>query len=221
MKKLIIIPLLLLLSDYCFSQTVVRDPWHLSIVNANASRRLVAELGYQSSLDVIRKNTDDIAINLSSVALVQTMIHRSLTEVNEGLKDAIQIKQLGYLINDIIKYSNEAIQLARGNPALLLFAENSAREMKIRGLSLANDVSGFVLDNKKEVLINHNVRDQLIRKVVTELQIMNALIYSIKTNMYWAKQRGLIKSLNPYQQYIDKDIALIDGILQKRERLKY
>ena len=90
------------------AQTTISDPWHTSIVNQNGIRRLTAELTYQASLNTIRKNTDDIAINLTSVSLIQTMIHRSLTEVNEALKDAIQIKNLGYLVNDIYKNSNEA-----------------------------------------------------------------------------------------------------------------
>nr|WP_181718583.1 hypothetical protein [Pedobacter sp.]QJS06244.1 putative plasmid transfer protein [Pedobacter sp.] len=203
-----------------YGQKVIYDKGHMAIVNSNAGTRLAAELSYHASYEQIRKNTDDIGINLSSVVMAQSMIHRSLSEVNEGLKDAIQVKQLGYLINDIFKYSSEAMELAKGNPTLLLFAEDAARQMKVRGLGIVNDVSGFVLANNSEILINYNVRDELIRKVVAELQIINALIYTIKQNMYWARLRGIIKSANPYQDYIAQDLARLDEIIRKREMLK-
>ena len=220
MKRiLILIAFLLILKDN-YGQRVVFDKGHLDIVNSNAATRLAGELSYHASLEQIRKNTDDIAINLASVSLVQTMIHRSLTEVNEALKDAIQVKQMAYLINDIYRYSGEAIELAKGNPELMLFAEASTQQLKYRGIKILAEVSSVVLQQKEDVLMNYNVRDELIRKVLDELRIMNALIYGIRQNMYWAKARGVIKSINPYRQYIDKDLAIMDDILRKRQMIK-
>jgi hypothetical protein len=220
MKRILtLIAFLLILKD-SYGQRVVFDKGHLDIVNSNAATRLAGELSYHASLEQIRKNTDDIAINLASVSLVQTMIHRSLTEVNEALKDAIQVKQMAYLINDIYRYSGEAIELAKGNPELMLFAEASTQQLKYRGIKILAEVSSVVLQQKEDVLMNYNVRDELIRKVLDELRIMNALIYGIRQNMYWAKARGVIKSINPYRQYIDKDLAIMDDILRKRQMIK-
>jgi hypothetical protein len=220
MKRILILIAFLLILKDSYGQRVVFDKGHLDIVNSNAATRLAGELSYHASLEQIRKNTDDIAINLASVSLVQTMIHRSLTEVNEALKDAIQVKQMAYLINDIYRYSGEAIELAKGNPELMLFAEASTQQLKYRGIKILAEVSSVVLQQKEDVLMNYNVRDELIRKVLDELRIMNALIYGIRQNMYWAKARGVIKSINPYRQYIDKDLAIMDDILRKRQIIK-
>jgi hypothetical protein len=220
MKRILILIAFLLILKDSYGQRMVFDKGHLDIVNSNAATRLAGELSYHASLEQIRKNTDDIAINLASVSLVQTMIHRSLTEVNEALKDAIQVKQMAYLINDIYRYSGEAIELAKGNPELMLFAEASTQQLKYRGIKILAEVSSVVLQQKEDVLMNYNVRDELIRKVLDELRIMNALIYGIRQNMYWAKARGVIKSINPYRQYIDKDLAILDDILRKRQMIK-
>jgi len=220
MKRLLILVAFLLILKDSYAQRVVFDKGHLDIVNSNAASRLAAELSYHASLEQIRKNTDDIAINLTSVSLVQTMIHRSLTEVNEALKDGIQVKQMAFLIDDIYRYSREAVELAKGNPELMLFAEASTQQLKYRGIKILGEVSSVVLQQKENVLMNYNVRDELIRKVIDELQIMNALIYGIRQNMYWAKARGVIKSINPYRQYIDKDLAIMDDILRKRQMIK-
>ncbi|MEN0053589.1 MAG: hypothetical protein AAGC65_07960 [Mucilaginibacter sp.] len=220
MKRTTLIIALLFGVKVSYCQRIVFDPGHLEIVNSNAATRLAAELSYDNSLEQIHKNTDDIALNLSSVALVQTMIHRSLTEVNEALKDGIQIKQLGTLVASITKYSNQALDLAKDNPELMLFAESATQQMKERGIKIVTEVSTVVLQQKEDLLMNYNVRDELIRKVVNELQIMNALAYGIWQNMYWAKERGIIKSLNPYRQYVAKDDAIMDDILRKRRIIK-
>src|SRR4051812_21967054 len=132
MKRLLIFVAFLLILKDSYAQRVVFDKGHLDIVNSNAASRLAAELSYHASLEQIRKNTDDIAINLTSVSLDQTMIHRSLTEVNEALKDGIQVKQMAFLIDDISRYSREAVELAKGNPELMLFAEASTQQLKYR-----------------------------------------------------------------------------------------
>jgi hypothetical protein len=219
MKRLFVIVFCLLGLTSTHAQRLVHDKKHLAIINSNGAVRLSAELAYHSSLEQIRKNTDDINLNLTSVVLVQNMIHRSLTEVNEALKDAIQVKRLGYLIADIYKNSNEALELAQGNPALMLFAEDSARQLKVRGIKMVADVSGFILKNNEAILINYNVRDELINNIVKELQVMNAIIYTIKQNMYWAKQRGLIKSFNPWSQYMSDDAARLNEIMWRRKFL--
>lgn len=220
MRMLIICLVLPFLAESSFSQQTVFDAEHLRAINENGATRVASEVTYQSSLEQIKKNTNDIGVNLSSVVLVQNMIHKSLTGINEALKDGIQIKQMGYLINDLFKNSREAIEIARSNPILVLFAEDAARQLKERGIALVGDVSGFVLTNKENVLMNYNVRDELIRKVINELRIMNALIYGIKQNMYYAQMNGIFRTANPYRQYMQKDVQLVGDIIRKRQMLK-
>lgn len=202
------------------AQTIIFDENHFRIVTENAAMRSVSEIGYQESLEGIRQNTDDIGIQISSLVLVQTLIHSSLTEVNEALKDAIQVRQLGRSIQGIFALSEEALKLAASDPVLLLFAETYIRQAKERGLALAADVSGFVLAEGGNVLINHNVRDELIANVRAELQLIQSYMLAVKNAMYWAKMNGVLKKLNPYQAYLDQDIFLINQILNQKKTLE-
>lgn len=202
------------------AQTIIFDENHFRIVNENAVMRNVSEIGYQESLEGIRQNTDDIGIQISSLALVQTLIHGSLSEVNEALKDAIQVKQMGRTIQGIFILSEEALELAATDPVLLLFAETYIRQAKERGLALVADVSEFVLAEGAEVLINHNVRDELIANVRIELQLIQSYMLAVKNAMYWAKMSGVLKKLNPYQSYLNQDIFLINQILNQKKTLE-
>lgn len=202
------------------AQTVVFDRDHFRIVNENGAMRNASELMYQQSLEGIRQNTDDIGVNTASLAMLQTIIYRSLTEVNEALKDAIQVKFIGQLFQMIHTNSNEVLEMASQDPVLLLFAEEYIRQAKAKSLSLVTEVSRFILGQGNNLFINHNVRDELLSKVRRELQLINGYMLAIKNSMYWAKINGVLKRLNPYQAYINQDINLVNRILIQKKILE-
>ncbi len=202
-----------------FSQTIVFDRNHFAIVNANAAVRNASEIGYHQSLDLIRQNTDDIILNSSILAMVQTMIVRSLTQINEGFKDAIQVKMMAETVLDISALSSEAFQLAEGNPILFLFVEEYTGQAKARSLKLVTEVSSLILKEGDNLLMNYNVRDELLNSVQKELQVILALVLAAKNSIYWAKTNGIIRSLNPYQSYINQDLGLINEIIIKQKIL--
>lgn len=202
-----------------YAQTVVFDKDHFSIVNANAAVRNASEIGYHQTLDIIRQNTDDIILNSSSLALVQTMIVNSLTQINEGFKDAIQVRMIAETVLDISSISAEAFQLAGDNPNLFLFVEEYTAQAKNRSLNLATEVSSLILNEGDNLLMNYNVRDELLDSVQKELQVILALVLAAKNSIYWAKTNGVIRSLNPYQAYINRDLGLINEIIIKQKIL--
>lgn len=202
-----------------YGQTVVFDKDHFSIVNANAAVRNASEIGYHQTLDIISQNTDDIILNSSSLALVQTMIVNSLTQINEGFKDAIQVRMIAETVMDISSISAEAFQLAADNPILFLFVEEYTVQAKNRSLNLATEVSSLILKEGDNLLMNYNVRDELLDSVQKELQVILALVLAAKNSIYWAKTNGIIRSLNPYQTYINRDLGLINEIIIKQKIL--
>lgn len=202
-----------------YGQTVIFDREHFSIVNANAGVRNASEIGYHQTLDIIRQNTDDIILNSSSLALVQTMIVNSLTQINEGFKDAIQVRMIAETVLDISSISAEAFRLAGDNPILFLFVEEYTTQAKNRSLNLATEVSSLILKEGDNLLMNYNVRDELLDSVQKELQVILALVLAAKNSIYWAKTNGIIRSLNPYQAYINRDLGLINEIIIKQKIL--
>ncbi|OOG69477.1 hypothetical protein [Algoriphagus sp. A40] len=202
-----------------YAQTVVFDKAHFSIVNANAAVRNASEIGYHQTLNIIRQNTDDIILNSSSLALVQTMIVNSLTQINEGFKDAIQVRMIAETVLDISSISAEAFQFAGDNPILFLFVEEYTVQAKKRSLNLATEVSSLILKEGDNLLMNYNVRDELLDSVQKELQVILALVLAAKNSIYWAKTNGIIRSLNPYQAYINRDLGLINEIIIKQKIL--
>ncbi len=202
------------------AQSVVFDPGHFAIVNENGAVRLAAENTHNSYLNTIRSRLDDINVNVSSVVLVQTLIHNSLTQVNQALKSGIAAAQIVQISSEIVQESNAMIAIASTEPYLLLFAEDVARQMKSRGINLVSEVSAFVLKEGSKVLMDYEKRDALLRKIILELKVMRALCYSMGRSMYWAKVNGVLKTANPYRNFVNQDTRMADDIIRSYQLLK-
>ena len=219
-KTLIIFAFGFMLSAFCFGQEVVFDPQHFLAVMENGATRNSAEIAHNQYLSKINSNLDNININMSSVVLAQTIIYNGLSDVNSALKDGMAVKNMAVLIDDMISYLNQCLELAKAQPYLLLFATGIENEMQVRAVALVTEVSGFVLKEGGNVLADYNARDQLLAKVTQQLEILNALAYGGWRAMYWAKEQGLIASINPYAAWINHDKAFVSQIIGNAKYLK-
>jgi len=220
MKKSLILSLLFFKLLNVYSQTIIFDPGHFAIVNENGAVRLAAENTHNNYLNTISNRLDDINLNISSVVMVQTLIYSSLTQVNQALKSGIAAAQVAQISAEIIRESNAMIVMAGTEPHLVLFAEDVARQMKTRGINMVSEVSAFVLKEGSNVLMDYQKRDALLRKVILELKVMRALCYSMGRSMYWAKMNGVLKTANPYRDFINQDIRLAGDIIRNYQLLK-
>jgi hypothetical protein len=202
------------------AQESVFDDNRFNMVVANGTVRNAAEIRHNQYLGKINSNVETVNTNASAVVLAQTIIYNGLSQVNSALKDGLAVKNMATTSADILSNLQQAIALARTDPALILAAANLETECKTRSLLLVNDVSSFVLKSGKNVLADYNARDELLNKVLNDLRIIDGLAYGAWRAMYWAKERGIIATLNPLQDYINKDISYANQIILNAKYLK-
>jgi hypothetical protein len=222
MRLLFVGCFLLMLSREAIAQgyEIVYDPQHFESVTANAAVRSAAESSHENYLGKINNNITDLNTNVGSVVLAQTMIYQGLSNVNSALKDGLEVKNMAVIVSDMTGYINQALTLAKDDPALLLVADNIASQMRVRAVTLVSDVSAFVLKEGNNVLADYNARDQLLHHVIQQLQILDGLAYGAWKAMYWAKERGIIASLNPFAGFINKDKIFVSQIIQNAKYLR-
>ncbi|SHM92752.1 hypothetical protein [Mucilaginibacter sp. OK098] len=211
---------LLLYNGIVQAQQYVVDPWHFAAVTENAVVRSSAEATHDQYLGKINNNITDLNTNVGSVVLAQTIIYQSLSNVNSALKDGLAVKNMAVIIADITNYTQQALSLAKSDPALLLVASSITSQMRARAIMLVTDVSGYILKDGDNVLANYSARDELLRKVTQQLQIIDGLAYGAWRAMYWAKERGIISSLNPFSGYINQDKSIVTQIIQNAKYLR-
>jgi hypothetical protein len=221
MKRLILflLPFAFYLSP-AFAQEYVIDPQYLASVEANQAVRMSAEQTHNQYLGKINNNLDDINTNVGSVVLAQTIIYNGLANVNSALKDGLAVKNMAVVTGDMISYLRQCLQLAKAQPYLLLFASGIESEMQKRAIALVTDVSGYVLKEGSNVLADYNSRDQLLKKVTQQLQILDALAYGAWRAMFWAKERGILASVNPWQNFINRDKLFVQQIINNAKYLQ-
>jgi len=218
--KYVIIIILCLIVCKAGAQEYVFDPEYFFSVEANQAVRMSAEDTHQEYLKKINTNLNDINLNVVSVVTAQTIIYNSLANVNSALKDGLEVKYMATLTADMINYLNQCLALAKSEPYLLLFATNFEQQMQVRSLGLVSDVSVYILKSGDNVLADYNGRDQLLKKVTQSLQILDGLAYGAWRAMFWAQQRGLLASINPWQAYINKDKFFVQQIIGKAKYLQ-
>jgi len=198
----------------------VFDRRHLQIVNENAISRSVAEQEYQRSLNQIQENTRGISENMIALALAETVWFRSLREVDQAMENSIQVKQILNLFSSVQAEGAEVLLIAKNDPSLLLFAEQYVREAREKGVALVNQLSSFVLQEGDNILINYNVRDELLTDILKSLREVYGQLLAINQSMYWTKIHGKLKIFNPYQNYVNRDAALVERVISGKTILK-
>ncbi|WP_316824757.1 hypothetical protein [Pedobacter miscanthi] len=205
--------LLLLIAQAASAQRIIIDRGHLKAVLENNAARLSAEQGYQHGLGETGSALKDIQLNLSAVILTEQLIYNSLAQVDQGLKSALAVRQIGSLTLEILSAGRQVVSQAASSPQLLPFAEQTCRQLAGRGIRLADEVSALVLKEGENVLMDFGKRDALLKKISLELKTIRALLYSMQKCMYWAARRGLLRLVNPFSGFVNTDKRMVENLL--------
>jgi len=186
---------------------------HSGIINGQLNKT-------NDNLTLIQRGQLAVTGQLVIVNDLQIQIYKGLSEVSGVVRSLLAVKDITEISIDIVEDVNKAVTIAQSNPALLLFAEGGAREFKTRATNLAAEVSSFVLQGGKSNLMDSGERAKLLNRIVNELMILRGVAYGMYRSMYWAKQRGILNSLNPYAGYINIDKQIADDIIRNAKYLK-
>lgn len=173
-----------------------------------------------NNLTLIQRGQMAVTGQLVVVNELQDRIYRGLSEVSGILHSLTTVKEISDIGIDIVNDVGEAVSIARTNPVLLLFAEEGAREFKIRATNLALEVSSFALRGGAANLMDAGERAKLLNHIASELRILRGVAYGMHRAMYWAKMQGIWKSLNPWQTWINTDVQIANDVIRQAKYLR-
>ena len=220
MKPICILLLIFFLQNKVKAQELVVDPvtsgailvntatinGQLNTTNNNLSAISRGQMAVSSQLLIVNKLQNDILTGLSQVASV--------------INNLTTIKDIAECGSDIVTDVGQAVTIARSDPVLLLFAEQGARDFEKRALTLATDVSAFVLKGGKNNLMDSGERGKLLNHIESEMQILRGIAYGMNRAMYWAKINGIWRSLNPWAEWQNEDVRIANDVLTNAKYLK-
>jgi hypothetical protein len=211
--------LLTVLLSSAFGQEIVVDPATSAAIAINSSVINGQLNTTNSNLSLIQKGQLAVTGQLVIVNDLQNKIYNGLSQVASVISNLTSIKEIASCGTDIVNDVGQAIIIAKSNPALLLFAEEGAREFQTRAITLSADVSAFVLKGGNN-LMDAGERGKLLNHIQSEMQILRGIAYGMGRAMYWAKIRGIWASLNPWSEWKNMDVQIANDVLNNAKYLK-
>jgi len=202
------------------AQTLVIDPAVSAAIAANSST-INGQLNTTNNrLDLIQRGQLAVSAQLVVVNNLQSRIYQGLSQVASIINNLNTFKEIADCGIDIVKDVESAVTLARSNPALLLFAEQGARDFQTRAAVLAADVGAFVLKGGNDNLMDSGERGKLLNHIATQMRILRGIAYGMNRAMYWARVNGVFRSLNPWATWQNQDVRIATEVLNNAKYLK-
>ena len=202
------------------AQEVVVDPTTSAAILVN-SAVINGQLNTtNNNLSLIQKGQLAVTGQLVIVNKLQNDIYTGLSQVASVISNLTTIKEIADCGTDIVNDVEQAVTLAGQDPALLLFAEQGARDFETRAVTLAADVSAFVLKGGGKNLMDAGERGKLLNHIEREMEVLRGIAYGMQRAMYWAKIKGLWASLNPWATWQNEDVRIANEVINNSKYLK-
>lgn len=220
MKFKLTILMLLLYISATQAQVLYVDPITSGAIFAHSSA-IDGQLNRSNNnLTLIQRGQLAVTGQLVIVNDLQARIYKGLSEVAGVIHSLTTIKEIADIGIDIVGDIEKSIVIAKSNPVLLLFAEQSARDFKSRATNLAIEVSTFVLKGGRDNLMDSGERSKMLNHIADELRILRGLAYGMHRAMYWAKMQGIFRSLNPWGEWVNMDVQIAKDVVRDAKYLK-
>jgi hypothetical protein len=152
------------------------------------------------------------------------MKYLELQERYHALGTAINAAQIGIqatpMVNRIIDNQMEIYRIAQDEPLFIAMAYQTELEFISRSRSLVNYLIGLCASIGAVNQMKASDRKILFDHVLLELNTIQELSAKLAAAMQVSHTSGLLRSLNPFQNYIDQDKEIIQDIIRNAGYLK-
>jgi len=198
-------------------------------LNVELLHQLVSES--QSENDRQKQAKDKQVITSANEEVNKTQLNKlknKYREIQSRFKtlgvvlDAAQVGlQATPIVNDIIHQQSLIFQFATNDPILIAMAYNAEVDMAQKAYSLTNYLYGLFISVGDLNQMKASDRKMLFGHVVSELRAIAGAARGLANTMYYSNRKKVLKSLNPFQEYINQDKSLVDGIIRNSSLFKY
>jgi len=161
--------------------------------------------------------------NLTLLAKLKNT-YRTLQQRYNTLGTAINVAEIGIyatpVVKQIISYQSQIIALTEKTPALVVLGLQTEIEFAEKAESLLGYVTGLSLSIGDVNQMKASDRKMLFDYVISELSRIQELSGNLVATLQSSSLNSLIRSINPFQNYIDADKGLAESIIQNAKYLK-
>lgn len=167
-------------------------------------------------------NANEVA-NLTLLEKLKDM-YRTLQQRYNTLGTAINIAEIGIyatpVVDQIVSYQGQIVALAQKNPAGAALGIQTEIEFAEKAEALAGYVTGLTLSIGDMNQMKASDRKLLFDYVIQQLSKIQELSANMVNILTYSNLSTLLRSINPFQSYIDQDKSMVESIIQNAKYLK-
>ena len=221
MKRHIIV----LLLAFCFRLSAFSQQSTLDIAGIH---QLIDQSKSEHTQQVNARNnqatvTANEQANLTLLTKMKNM-YRTLQNRYNTLGTAINIADIGIYatpeVKQIVSYQAQIIQLVEKNPAIAFLGYQTEIEFVEKAQGLIGYVTGLTLSIGDVNQMKAPDRKLLFDYVLMQLSEIQELSGNLVNTLTYSSLNSLLRSINPFQNYIDQDKNVAESIIQNAKYLK-
>lgn len=221
MKKLLFV----FLSALSFSLSAYSQQSTIDIVGMH---QLIDQSKDEHNVQVnARNNQATVNVNeQANLTLLEKLknVYRTLQQRYNTLGTAISVAEIGVeatpMVKQIVSYQSEIVQLAEKNPAGAALGIQTEIEFAEKAEALSGYVAGLVLSYGDINQMKASDRKLLFDYIIQQLSTIQELSGNMVNILTYSNLSTLLRSVNPFQNYIDLDKSMVESIIQNAKYLK-
>ena len=150
---------------------------------------------------------------------IHNRIHTGLREVSGTLRNALSVKRIYEISEDIIKELNKAQQEVREHPQYSVLAAQSVSLFTRRSIELSSEVTK-ILQSGDLNLMSSGERQRLLNHILFQLTGLRSAAFGMSFSIRRAVRLGFWRSINPFATWVNQDATIMRGIIRDAQRLK-
>lgn len=168
-------------------------------------------------------NTANEKANLTLLAKLKET-YRTLQQRYNAIGTAIDLADIGIyatpMVRQITSYQAQIVDLTRQQPALAFLGLQTEIEFAEKAKSLAGYIAGLSLSIGDVNQMKASDRKLLFDYVITQLGEIQQLSGSLVTTLQNSNLNSLVRSVNPFQDYVDRDKGIAESIITNAKYFK-
>jgi hypothetical protein len=166
----------------------------------------------QTSIEALQAST---VVFTNTINAIQNKLYNGLLYVSSTVHNAYQVYDCYTILKSIYENESKMIAEAQQNPLALLFAVKFQKEMVVKAIAYYGQIKEFILkENDEKLLMDAGERTLLLTTILEDLRAIEAYAVSSYYRVHWAVQDGIIKTLNPFGNFVNKDAKIAQDILK-------
>jgi hypothetical protein len=219
MRQKLIAILIIVFTQYYLvtlqAQTLTIDPVLTGVTVASSALENNSYSAIKSKQTAIESLQASTVVFTNAIKGIQEKLYDGLLYVSSTVHNAYQIYDSYTLLKSIYENESKMISEAQQNPLALIFAVKFQNEMVLKAIAYYGQIKEFILkENDDKLLMDAGERTLLLTTILEDLRAIESYAVSSYYRVHWAVQDGIIKTLNPFGGFVNKDAQIARDILR-------